>query len=1178
MYLKNLALKGFKSFADATSIDLEPGVNVIVGPNGSGKSNVVDAMAWVLGSQAPNALRSSKMDDVIFAGTSEKPALGRAEVSLTIDNQSGTLPIDFNEVRISRTLFRSGESEYAINGVPCRLIDVSELLSDGGVGRQQHVIVSQGQIDAVLTSRPQDRRAIIEEAAGVLKYRKRKERAERRLATSDSDLTRVKDIIREVRRQLRPLERQAEAARLHGDLVEELAAHRLYLKGRQIVELREQLQAISEQPVHLQEQSVKAELADLDDRISAAESRLSESSEDDLGETLRRLESTRERARGLAAVVGERRRGIDRDRSAFTDRGVIANLEAEATRLRLALAEAETTAAALRDDLVTRKANEKQLAGDRAALDEQAAQASSASGNGAAEARGELVALRGAIETGTREEERARARLGQLEQQHTTLESRIAEQRTELEAVGAQHARDSAELAEAEQARTAAQEALDTEIASCGEAEATQQRWLARADALTLALREARSRAGADRVAHVKGVLGTLRDIVEVDAGYETAFESAVGAGLNAVIVRDPTAARAAFEALRSSGSAGAVLALGTLPARGSSGDQSGAGSMRWGLRSRRLSSPETVGNLLRDHVRGTKRGVDALLDVLIGDVETIEGDWQVAVDRALDDPMGSFVTLTGEFIGPDGWRLGGSGSGATAAALTEASEQVVVAGVDCQKAAGRVAEARSEMAARAEAANQGAARVAELDSALQSATQVYQRLEADRRDSATEFETLRSGFDELLSRLEHDRRRVVEVESALDLLEATESEQREETHRIAVTRAELESRVNEAVASRTDVELRAAAINERENGLRTRIAEIEARLERDMMERSSAGQQREFLDRRAAVLDKLATGLQAWQGVIDARLSEARTAHEQQSDTARRLVGRLSDLRSERAALNQRFESLRERAAAAAIERAELRTRLQTVVESLRAEHKVAPDVAVSAPCPRLDDGIDSASRIEQLQSELEIMGPINPLAAEECRELSERHEFLQAQLADISTTRRELTKVIASIDDDIVTIFASAFADVSTNFEKLFETLFPGGQGSIRLSTPDDLLNTGIDVAAKPGGKNVRKLSLLSGGERTLTALAFLFAVFMSRPSPFYVLDEVEVALDDVNLHRFLNLVDEFRADAQLVLVSHQKRTMEIADCLYGVSMKPGGSSTVVSEKAATAAVNVA
>ncbi len=1157
MYLKNLALKGFKSFADATSIDLEPGVNVIVGPNGSGKSNVVDAIAWVLGSQAPNALRSSKMDDVIFAGTSEKPALGRAEVSLTIDNHSGTLPIDFNEVRISRTLFRSGESEYAINGVPCRLIDVSELLSDGGVGRQQHVIVSQGQIDAVLTSRPQDRRAIIEEAAGVLKYRKRKERAERRLATSDSDLTRVKDIIREVRRQLRPLEKQAEAARLHGDLVEELAAHRLYLKGRQIVELREQLKAVSEQPVHLQEQSVKAELAELDDRISAAENRLSEGSVDDLGETLRRLESTHERARGLAAVVSERRRGIDRDRAAFTDRGVIANLEAEATRLRLALAEAETTAAVLRDDLVTQKAKEQQLASDRAELDEQAAKTESTHGNEAAEARGELAALQAAIESGTRDQERALQRLDQLEQRHTALDSRIAEQQAELESVNTRRARLSAELAEADNARVAAQEALDAEIAAHSEAKATQQRWLARADALTLALDEARFRAGAERVAHVKGVLGTLRDIVEVDAGYESAFESAVGAGLNAVIVRDPTAARVAFEALRTSGSAGAVLALG---AQGSTGAHSGAD------------------NPLRDHVRGTKKGVDALLDVLIGDVETVEGDWSSAVDRALDDPLRSFVTLTGEFIGPDGWRLGGNGSGATAAALAEASEQVLVADADCQNAARRVAEARSQFDAHLEATNDGEARIAELDSQLRSAAESAQQLEAERRESATEFETLRTGFDDLLSRLEHDRRRVDELDSARELLEATESEQRQEALRIVEAQADLTERIREVVALRTDVEVRASAINERENGLRTRIAEIEARLERDVIERSTAGQQREFLDRRATVLDKLAAGISSWQAVIDSRLAEARAAHERQSETARQLVGRLSDLRTERVEVNQRFESLRERAASAAIERAELRTKLQTVVESLRAEHKVTPDVAVSAVRPPLDDGVDSARRIEQLQSELEIMGPINPLATEECRELQERHEFLQDQLADIAATRRELTKVISSIDDDIVTIFAGAFADVSTNFERLFETLFPGGSGSIRLTTPDDLLNTGIDVSAKPGGKNVRKLSLLSGGERTLTALAFLFAVFMSRPSPFYVLDEVEVALDDVNLHRFLNLVDEFRADAQLVLVSHQKRTMEIADCLYGVSMKPGGSSTVVSEKAASAVSDVA
>lgn len=1162
MYLKNLTLKGFKSFADTTSIDLEPGVTVVVGPNGSGKSNVVDAIAWVLGSQAPNALRSTKMDDIIFAGTSEKPALGRAEVSLTIDNHCGTLPIDFNEVRISRTLFRSGESEYAINGVSCRLIDVVELLSDGGVGRQQHVIVSQGQIDAVLTSRPVDRRAIIEEAAGVLKYRKRKDRAENRLRASESDLLRVKDIIAEVKRQLRPLAKQAEAARQHGDLVEELDARRLHLAGRQISELRAELQAIGEQPMHAQQQSLKEQLADLDTTIVECENQLGDQSHDDLGALLRRLESMRERARGLAALVAERCRGIDRDRSAFMDRGVVANLESEVTGLRLALVEAETEAAQLRSESATFEADAQQLARERLALDERLSQVSGERGNKAAELRGELGALRVGIATGIKERERSQTRLQALAEQREMLDSAVAKQQTQLEERQQQQARAVVELEATRADQEAAEATLSNELAAHAEAEANHQRWLARAEALTLALHEARSKAGAERVGHIKGVLGTLLDLVVIDEGFETAFESAVGAALNAVIVADVGAAHAAFEVLCASGSAGAVLALPTLT------HQSQASHHLEDLRGQRL----------RDRVRGTEKGVDDLLEVLIGDVELVAGDWQLAAEWARQEPLASFVTASGDFFGRCGWRVGRSASGATAAALAEAEEQVVLAARDCAAAADRLAATRVELDDRAQRAAACAASLASIESTLESALGECNRLEAERRDCVTETEALEAGLGELLARLEREQSAATELESAQAMLEVQEAKQRDEALRISEERAEIAKRGDEIARSRTNVEVRAAAINERENGLRTRIAEIENRLERDMLERSSAGQQRELLDRRAVVLNKLAGLLDARLETIDSRLSATRLAHEQQSATTRAAVSRLSDLRHERASLNEQAESLQQRLSSAAIRRAELSTKLQAVVDRLRSEHNVAPEVAVSAPSPPLDDGIDSLARIAELQDELEIMGPINPLALEESRALQERYEFLEAQLNDIAASRRELTKVIAAIDDDIVTIFASAFADVSSNFEKLFETLFPGGHGSIQLSNPDDLLNTGIEVSARPCGKNVRKLSLLSGGERTLTALAFLFAVFMSRPSPFYVLDEVEVALDDVNLHRFLTLVEEFRADAQLLFVSHQKRTMEIADCLYGVSMKRGGSSTVVSEKAATAISEVA
>ncbi len=315
MFLKSLTLKGFKSFADATVLDMEPGVTVVVGPNGSGKSNVVDAIAWVLGAQAPSAVRSQKMDDVVFAGTASRPALGRAEVSLTIDNSAGLLPIDFDEVTVTRTLFRDGDSEYALNGVPCRLLDIQELLSDSGVGRQQHVIVSQGQIDAVLNARPEERRAIVEEAAGVLKFRRRREKAERRLKATEENLTRVQDLLREVRRQARPLARQAEAARRHGDLVHELAQLQIHLAGKEIDALRGRRQLARDQRADLtaRQESLEATLRESDEAVSRAESRLSATGADDIGDRLVWAEAQRERARGLHALLTERIGGLSRE-------------------------------------------------------------------------------------------------------------------------------------------------------------------------------------------------------------------------------------------------------------------------------------------------------------------------------------------------------------------------------------------------------------------------------------------------------------------------------------------------------------------------------------------------------------------------------------------------------------------------------------------------------------------------------------------------------------------------------------------------------------------------------------------------------------------------------------------------------------------------------------------------
>ncbi|MGA1649533.1 MAG: chromosome segregation SMC family protein, partial [Ilumatobacteraceae bacterium] len=496
MFLKTLTLKGFKSFADTTVMDLEPGVTVVVGPNGSGKSNVVDAIAWVLGAQAPSAVRSQKMDDVIFAGTAKRPALGRAEVTLTLDNSRGLLPLEFNEVSVSRTLFRTGESEYAINGVPCRLLDVQELLSDAGVGRQQHVIVSQGQIDAVLNARPEDRRSIIEEAAGVLKFRKRKEKSERRLEATEASLLRVQDLLREVRRQLRPLERQADAARRHGDLVAELSALQIFLAGREIAGHRKRLEtlALERTTAAKRESELRQSLAELDTNIMAAEAELTARGDSGLSDELVRVEQLRERARGISMLVTERRRSYERDRGQLMDSGLIATLEADAAALRSELDDVEAGIARLEPEGLVLANDEAAFEGERteAATLFDGITSSASAATAAAEVRGELRTLRAALESTEVEHRRVVTRRDALGERDARLETEVENLRNEL--TRAQEAEEPlvTEVAEAESARMAAEAAHEAAVAGRADAASALARWQARVEALQLALDSAR--------------------------------------------------------------------------------------------------------------------------------------------------------------------------------------------------------------------------------------------------------------------------------------------------------------------------------------------------------------------------------------------------------------------------------------------------------------------------------------------------------------------------------------------------------------------------------------------------------------------------------------------------------------------------------------------------------------
>ncbi len=1150
MFLKALTLKGFKSFAESTTLDMQPGVTVVVGPNGSGKSNVVDAVGWVLGAQAPSAVRSQKMEDVIFAGTSRRPALGRAEVSLTIDNGAGLLPIDFTEVSVTRTLWRSGESEYAINGVPCRLLDVQELFSDTGVGRQQHVIVGQGQIDAVLNAKPEERRLIIEEAAGILKHRKRKERSERRLAATEANLVRLGDLLREVRRQLRPLERQAEAARRHGDLVAELRALHVYVAGRELTTLKRRLGDLTaaRAEVRNEETLLKRRLGELDSAVATAEARLGALGGSAVGDVLAGLEALREKARGQLALLAERRRGVDRERTAFVDQAVIASLEADSAQLRAELATLDGEAVGMGPETEALADAEAGLAEARAEFDREWADGVPEASGRAAEGRGELGALRTALGRAEGDQRRMAAGAARLRSKLDRLDREAAEAAAEIASAEAAEPDLETEVEVARRRRQAAEAAARAAERSRETAQADRHAWVARRDALELALDEARARAGVERLSAVEGVIGTLLDLVDVDAGWEAAVEAACAEALAAVVLDSVDSGRRALSVLADGDVPGAVLALGA------------AASPR--------PTPPTGEPVLR-HVRPRRADVGPLLAGLLGPAVVVEGGWEAALDAALTHPDAVVVTRDGGRFGVTGWRVGAAATGATGHALDEARAQAEAAISAAEQAAGDLAAARAAVEDAHTVEEAAVRRLDEVRSASAAVAAARGRVALEREDTAAELATLREQQDEAATELARDRGRADELVALLPELEADESSRRERADAMAAARLELDQRAAGLVARRTDLDKRRTALADRRAYLRRRLDEVEERLAGSAEARRQAETHRGELDAAERALDRLAAFVRDRLELVDERLAAVHERRRRETDAQRALSTELDGLRRERSAKERTLTELRERAQRVEIDEAEVRLRLEQAIELCRTQLDVEPDAAVRADAPELPDGVTPAARVRDLERELRVMGPINPLALGEFEALSERHSFLSDQLDDVKASRRELNKVIRAIDDEIVRVFAAAFADVSENFEQLFATLFPGGQGRLRLTNPDDLLDTGVEVEAKPSGKNVKKLSLLSGGERSLTALAYLFAVFRSRPSPFYVMDEVEAALDDVNLHRFLDLVAEFRQEAQLIIVSHQKRTMEAADCLYGVTMQPGGSSKVVSEK---------
>ena len=1176
VHLKSLTLKGFKSFASPTTLRFEPGITCVVGPNGSGKSNVVDAIAWVLGEQGAKALRGGKMEDVIFAGTPSRPPLGRAEVTLTIDNADGVLPIDYAEVSVTRLMFSGGASEYAINGSRCRLVDVQELMSDSGIGRELHVVVGQGQLDAVLQARPEDRRGFVEEAAGVLKHRKRKEKALRKLDGMQANLARLTDLTAELRRQLKPLGRQAEVARRAAQVQADLRDARLRLLADDLLGLRatRDAEVRDETVVRRRRAAVEAELAglaaretELEQAVAAQAPALSRAQE-----TWYRLAALEERLRGTAALAAERRRSLS---AALSDPGRPGRdpeqVEHEAAAARRSEAELSGQLSADRarlQDAVTRRTDaEAALAAeDRALVAARRAVADRREGlarltgqvgalrSRAAAAQAELGRLRGALDAAHARRERAVGELERLQGQAGGLDA------------GEQDLDERHEVAAA--ALAEAQERLARLQADERDAERDRSTWAARREALSLSL--TRDGASALLDGAVPGVLGTVAALVTVEPGSEQAVAAALGAVADAVAVASPDDAAAALARLKTGdgGRAGLLVAGG--PA--ATGDVAEPVRPSGAVRALDLlTAPPALRPALQRALAGV--AVVATLD-----------DARALV---LDHPSLRAVTTAGDVLGTD-WAAGGSASAPSLlevqAAVDEATAahdaaqrrqerlrfEASTARADVQRSTAEAEQALSALHASDATMAALAEQLALTASAARAAEAEAGRLEQARARAEQARDEDLSGLAELEQRLAAASATPSEAEPSTELRDrlaaaATAARAAELEARLAVRTGEERAR---ALSGRAEALERTAR---QERAARERLATVQARRAR------GAVVAQEVVDAAAAALTRIAVSLAAAAAERDTAAS-ARTVSE----------GELTALRTRTRELSAELDRLTDAVHRDEVARAEQRLRIEALEERSLAEWGVPVDELVTGYGPEVPvpavaaDGTPDGTaepvaydraaqekRAGAAERALALLGKVNPLALEEYAALEERSAFLATQLEDLKATRRDLLDIVRDVDTRICEVFAAAFEDTAREFVHVFATLFPGGEGRLVLTDPDDPLASGIEVLARPAGKKVSRLSLLSGGERSLTAIAFLVALFRARPSPFYVMDEVEAALDDRNLSRLLELLSELRGASQLIVITHQKRTMEIADALYGITMRGDGISAVVSQR---------
>lgn len=1086
----SLTLRGFKSFASATTFEFTPGINAVVGPNGSGKSNVLDALAWVMGEQGAKSLRGGSMKDVIFAGSGEagsgdgaqRAPLGRAKVTLTFDNSDGTLSIPADRVQISRTMFRSGGSEYEINGSPARLADIQDLLSEAGLGQQMHVLVGQGQLDAVLHATAQQRRDMIEQAAGVVKYRRRQEKTSRKLESVASNVTRLSDLVAELDSQLQPLSEQAESAATARQLQARIRQLEAVLLARQLGILQaEQAQALTSE-----------------------------------AEGTRRAETLKEQLEAARTASAKHQQEQNR-------------LNAEVTACQKAVSTLRESAARVR---TVQSIAAERVRTYRVELTEATA------------------AARAGYERALELQQERREEAERAVESYASFEERYDAALKNVEKAASEVAQTERASGEAAQSRARAQAQLDAARAAAVEATRAYAAAAERAATLREALGQSLGEAPAEPSAE------SAEAVFDPETG-ELMESSSEGASLLRVLDAvqiDPEYARAASAALTSLATAALSVPVEGAEVSQLRGDMRGEGGEDGELSADlpettlpKTILPESYAAELRE--LGIRPATE-IIEPLSEDAAALAGIDEHALARvtaALSE------RLAGVLFAPD-------------AASAEQALHLLTKNVDAgQRTIWRIFDpagtehTRYSLLYPAEGASP-----LELAAAYRAASQVVTRTRAE---------------------LDEAEQAVQQAQAAAEAAVEAEREAAKAAGVASAEHARARAQAESLEASAQNIQAEHARLNERlaaaeESVAQARTAYESARTREDSY-LAGTGEQAPAatIERRAQRLGEV---LAEQVSEREQQLHELNTALKNAQEGLTSTNDEVQDLQAAHAAaltLLARTQTeaarVQERVQALA-ERARLVTGL--TLEQLQEEYSEQLPVDVPAEETSENAATENTAteastesvraRLKATRAELEALGAINPLALEEYEALSERHAYLNQQIEDLKATRRDLNTVMDEVSSHIAEVFTAALEDINTHYRRIFETLFPGGEGHLELDDPSDPLNSGVEIHARPAGKKVKRLSLLSGGERSLASLALLIAIYMSRPSPFYALDEVEAALDDRNLSRLLQVIGELGERSQLIVVTHQKRTMQIAETLYGVSMR-GGVSTVLSQQ---------